>query len=46
MDEKEEGPLDADILNFPLATEHLYPPEPEDAITHDAEENSIELAGM
>ena len=46
MNEKEEGPLDADILNFPLATEHLYPPVPEDVITHDTEENSVELAGM
>ncbi|RPD54181.1 hypothetical protein L226DRAFT_510120 [Lentinus tigrinus ALCF2SS1-7] len=45
VNEEEEAPLDATILNFPLATDHLYPPAQESVTTH-TEEASVKLAGI
>ncbi len=41
--EDEEGPLDAAILNFPLATDHLYPREQERLVAKPAYGASMEL---
>ncbi|KAI0708170.1 hypothetical protein C8T65DRAFT_211541 [Cerioporus squamosus] len=41
--EDEEGPLDTAILNFPLATDHLYPPEQESVLVTHALAPSVEL---